>query len=1356
MHSPFRKRGVILASLLALALAAALPSSASAKPEPGAKKKASRGFRLFASPLGAITINRVYCGLNSDGEVCVDSSNSSTIGGGYWPKGTADQYIFNTGLQLAGVVGTDGGPWAGDTTGAFFFDPKGTTQHGTQVQPIYNTTNSADVANLPDAGLVPLGDATADLFNPLLTGTPSDRKTKVSQGDVWWMTWDGDPALNAGRKHPLGIVVETRGMGWNFPTGNEDIIYFIYTFYNVTTTNPADYVNIRPEMQSILLDKAAEFQAKNNATFNVTLPADGYTIDDLYAAFATDMDVAQAGVNYSSVNLPFALGYTYVQNMAGEVSWTFDPNVFAAPFMPGAGFAGVKYLKSPTGPGEIQLFSNTVNGSPFSGAFNDPQNAIQLWRYLSGNISVPAGDQPCNTGNPSTSHICWINNTQASDMRFFQSSSGFSLPPGGQGSIVVAYIFAAPVAVPGCSVPGSGCGGGNVKPGNPAILGIPAAMAGGVNLVDSLTGYISATDLNLDGIYEQVNQNAQPEWTVVPGSLLGKAYTAQAVFDAKFLLPFAPEPPKFFLIPSNNQVTVVWQKSSSEDTGDPYYQIASDPTNALYDPNYREFDVEGYRIYRGRTDSPDQLTLIAQFDYAGTIYKDYDGVINPVDGCAPELGINITVVNVIDTTYACPVQFDPPQPGVARTVYNEINIVSPFVETKYGKRLALASGLAIVTGADTVSTGGANPFPPLANTGVPFVYVDNGVRNNFRYFYVVTAFDVNSWSSGPTSLESPKAGTQTVTPQALASNLVQTGTLIPGMFGGARGIDQPNTTNQSQVFVKTPGINSNGTFTGPFPPATVQLGFVGFASQVVGASGALTATLDSLSLGDVDMTGCCGGGQPGIPAVYYYKLSNGADPAFTVAVPLQQDLAANVSTDVFFAGPAIDGSLAQLYGGDGTYGSLAALFTPTIAPGPQSGDWGLGAGLGEPGFTSSDFPSGVTGTNYNGIRWFDGPSPQNNEVRANPTSGACGTGGAAVTACAANGTTGGFNNAGQLTGVTTVYQPLSYNMYNREWRNVGETISSARRAADYNVYWGAGGVVDSVIDVTHNVLVPFQTTAGGGWGILNTSAQGAGGFDGRPTVLTPTDWTCVDPLRTQAPGSSHGANATFFPCTAPTGFVLSNTASLGTVAFGSGNAQSATATLSDKNPANVEAEGGFYMYIAGTISGFTMPALPAAGAVWSLRDYTGIIYGGNGTGQSGNRGPYAFASALRPFTALYATMGVQYNVVNDFKVASSNLDLSTIHTVPDPYYVTSEYEVDYSSKVIKFVNLPLQATIRIYSSSGVLVNTLNYTAPENGGMLDWNVRNRNNQVVASGVYFYHVESGNARFIGRMTIVNFAK
>ena len=770
------------------------------------------------------------------------------------------------------------------------------------------------------------------------------------------MSWDGDPSLNAGRKHPLGVVVETRGMGWNFPTGNGDILYFIYTFYNVTSTNPADYVGIRPAMRDILLDKAIEFQSKNNATFNVTLPTGGYTLEQLYAAFATDMDVASAGTNYSSVNLPFALGYTYVDVFEGEAAWTFDPTLFAAPFMPAAGFAGIKYLKSPSGPGAIQLFSNTINGSPFPGAFNDPQNTTQLWRYLSGNISVPAGDQPCNTGVPSQTRICFINNNSPQDMRFFQSSTALTLPPGGQGSIVVAYIFAAPVAVGGC--PSPGCT--SVKPGNPALLGVPAQMVGGVNLVDSITGFLSATDLDASGLIEQ-SGTLGPEWEVVTGSLLGKSYTAQAVFDARFLLPFSPDPPKFFLIPSNNQVTVVWQPSPSETSGDPYYAIASDVASALYDPNYRQFDVEGYRIYRGRVDSPDQLFLIAQFDFSGTIFNDYDGVINPTDNCAPELGIGIAPNPV-----TCPVAFDSVAPGVPRTVANPVNIVSPFIETKFGDRLALANGLAITVKTDTVSTGfQSGDNPPLANTGVPYIYVDNTARNNFRYFYVVTAFDVNSWASGPTSLESPKGGTIAVTPQALASNLAQSGTLTPGMIG--RGV------NMSQVYLKTPSMRSDGTFSGPFPPATPQLGFVGFASQVVGASGALCATLDSFHLGRCQPVRLLRRRAAGVPAVYYYTISNGVSAPSTYVIPLQQDLGGDVSTDVYFAGPAISGSLASMYGGDGTYGTLSALFTPTITSGPIAGDWGLGSALGEPGFSGADMPAGVTGTNYNGARWFDGP-----------------------------------------------------------------------------------------------------------------------------------------------------------------------------------------------------------------------------------------------------------------------------------------------------------------------------------------------------------------------------------------------
>ena len=191
MQSLFGKRGLLFAGLLALTAAAVTPSVLAAKPESGARP---RGFRLFARSLGAITINRVYCGLATTGEVCVDSTNSSTIGGGFWPKGTADQYVFNSGLQLAGVIGgtKPTNPWGGDTTGAFFFDPKGTTQHGQQVEPIYNSQNPDDRANWPDAAFVPFGDAGADIFHPVLQRTPAGDRSlgKSPRRAIWARVWN--------------------------------------------------------------------------------------------------------------------------------------------------------------------------------------------------------------------------------------------------------------------------------------------------------------------------------------------------------------------------------------------------------------------------------------------------------------------------------------------------------------------------------------------------------------------------------------------------------------------------------------------------------------------------------------------------------------------------------------------------------------------------------------------------------------------------------------------------------------------------------------------------------------------------------------------------------------------------------------------------------------------------------------------------------------------------------------------------------------------------------------------------------------------------------------------------------------
>jgi hypothetical protein len=1313
MHSFLRKRNLLFTGLFALAVAAVTPSTATAagaaavKPKPGA---GARGFRLFARSLGAITINRIYCGLATTGEVCVDSTNSSTIGGGFWPKGTADQYVFNSGLQIAGIVGADGGSWAGDTTGAFFFDPKGTTQHGEQVEPIYNTTNPDDNLFISDttascnevcrAAKVPSGDSNADLFFPLLQG-----RTAASQGDVWWLSWDGNPGLTAGRPHPLGILVEQRGMGWNFPKGNEDILYFLYTFYNVTARDAAAYTaaGVRPGMAEILARQGAVFQDRNEAAFGIQIPDGGYTIENLFAAFSADMDVANAGTNFSSVNVPFALGYVYDEHFAPASGWTFDPSIFSPPLFPGSGFVGVKYLKSPIVAGVevgLTLFSNTING----GAFDDAQNTTQLFRYISNNINPSAGDAPCNTGNPQLTRICFVNNTAADDMRFFQSSGPLTLAPGAFGTIAVAYIFAAPAITGDCVGPGT-C---TITPGDPTRLS-SLATADNANPVDSVAGFKGyATDApplgNGNGLPDQ-GEFAAP----VPGSLLDKALVAQQVFNFKFLLPFAPEAPDFFLVPGNNQVTVLWRPSPTETVGDPFFEVASAPTitdpvtaivgpNPLYDPNYRQFDVEGYRVYRGRVDSPNELALIAQFDYAGTFITDWTGQVNPTDFCAPEIGIDST----------CAVPFDSLQPGIAPTVSIDIPLAGPIIQVKRGERTTLATGAAIILRADTAFTGSASGnTPELSDNGVAFTFLDTGVRSNLRYFYSVTAFDVNSIQSGPSTLESPR-NTKPIIPQASAGNFRGSATVTQSIDG--RGV------NVSQGAV-TPTLDPvTGRFSGKQPPAdNIELGFAGgFAGTIFTGTGSFSATLLGLGLGDA---------RNGIPATYTYETSSASGVLDTVTLAIAQPLdTSNVRVQ---SGPVqaatADPQLLSLFG-------VPAGFVQNgqVTQGLVAYQWTVGWGRG----CHIDQLHGDNCT-YNGPRWFQGP----NETKADPNAGNSGTSAATDN-----------NNAGELPGVLTIQNPQSYNQTDGTFRVTEASLGGATRAADFNVYWGAGGLVDSVIDLTHNVVVPFMADSlGGGWGFLNqANSAGAGSGDARPADLTLLDYGCVFPFSDAArlPDQPLG-------CTPGTVYTLSNTAVPGSTVISGGGPTAIAAAPARPNP-------GFSMYLAGDIFLFELApggAVPASGTVWTMRSYIGHIHGGNGAG--GALGPYSFVPSPRTFSAIGAKVNLTFAATNTLEAASPN-DLTRVHTVPDPYYVTSQFERTTQGKVIQFVNLPADAIIRIYSSSGVLITLLEHHSTTFGGAETWNVRSRNNQVVASGVYFYHIESGDARRVGRFTLVNFAE
>jgi hypothetical protein len=202
------------------------------------------------------------------------------------------------------------------------------------------------------------------------------------------------------------------------------------------------------------------------------------------------------------------------------------------------------------------------------------------------------------------------------------------------------------------------------------------------------------------------------------------------------------------------------------------------------------------------------------------------------------------------------------------------------------------------------------------------------------------------------------------------------------------------------------------------------------------------------------------------------------------------------------------------------------------------------------------------------------------------------------------------------------------------------------------------------------------------------------------------------------------------------------------------NSTPATALGNGANfgPANGQ---GFGLYVAGHYHIFYLTGgqLPAAGTRWVLRSTAGFL----SAGAANSLTPTNYVYNVRPAVAAVPGLSVNYIVESATATrAVTNSDLARVHTVPDPYYVTNQFESSTDNKILRFVNLPNEAIIRIYTSSGVLVQIIEHSSTELGGSAVWDLRNRNNQVVASGVYFYHLESGDARRVGRFTVVNFAQ
>lgn len=1196
-------KGVATAlGIYAVLLATALPANAqgvTARPKYTRSAGQTKSpFNLNSSNIYLLSLNAWLCGLQQIGEVCTSAVGSSVGGGGFWPQGTANQYIFNSGLQVAAVIGADGGAAANDTVATFFFNasgngagaptpfltgvPSSPTLSGEGPGFIFSSARPEDLANWPEA---------CYLDNPVF-----GRVKTLSELDTCVQYWDGDPtASHFPDSHPMGLLVTQHGLLWSFPS-NKDIMFFIYKFKNVSNT--------------------PEFRARNPGT-----PAGGWTLTNVYSAFAMDADVsgAEYSENYASVVPDLNMATTWQYDFETSDFVPYAPNFDAAP-----GFVGVKFLKSPVNtddtarvvrvgadtrtvqPGQqlgLTFFSIFTNG----GIMSDAGNGHQAFRYLSGQLLPTEKSQWCPSAPPG---MCYVDLAGPADMRFYQSSGPFTLKPGQEAEIVVAYVAGAPV--PGTYTKGTIVPVGNVTDTTRAIEKV---MGRGFNR---------------------------------PGfpSLFANAKTAQAIFDANFVLPSSPTAPAVTVIPGDHQNTVIWD-ASPVSKEDPYCRLALDPTNALYDPNFRCKDFEGFRVYRKSNPSAD-WTPIAQFDLANGIVENVTVLeqVTTADGS--------TLVIKADTARVCPAG-----------TKEQLGLATDFAGCKADTGLQFA----------IVDRGGSIPDPSNGP----------GLTNGVRYYYAVTAFDINSPQSGPSSLESARSLSAVASgvPRPNAAGTVAAQISAPQLFGSAATpLDTANTVKIDPV---------KGTFSGPQAPTNgLTVSFASFDPLLL-SPGDMSIKIDSI----VPLNG-----YEAVLGVHKQDNPNslGISLAYfmTVTTPVgvqkvRKELTApfgkfgapsRVSEDVVNAPLPSNTARADSLKVSGAHYSGA--FVASLRQGADVFNSGSEAVA-----SLRTHDTDASG----GSRWFVGTEP------ADPTL---------------------EERAGTLPGIDSIVNMAALYKKNIAVRWFVYLLSPVSRAVDYEVTWGAGGEITKVLDVTHNVDVPFNENYRGSWGVINEKSGDGILSSGDYWYVSPvSEWYCevagchqplekvarIQPLSTKPPG----------------GFGDTVAAADGT---------------------------GFGLYIGGELFLFKTAALPASGTKWRLRTYSGEV-------AKGDAGYTFTQNAIRPPTITGLTAKITVQAATAFDVTA--VDLAKVHTIPDPYYVSNSLETSSVEKRLQFVNLPPKAVIRIYSLSGILLKVLEHDSSTLGGTAEWDLRSRNNQFVASGVYFYHVETPDGKSkVGKFTVVQYAQ
>jgi hypothetical protein len=117
-------------------------------------------------------------------------------------------------------------------------------------------------------------------------------------------------------------------------------------------------------------------------------------------------------------------------------------------------------------------------------------------------------------------------------------------------------------------------------------------------------------------------------------------------------------------------------------------------------------------------------------------------------------------------------------------------------------------------------------------------------------------------------------------------------------------------------------------------------------------------------------------------------------------------------------------------------------------------------------------------------------------------------------------------------------------------------------------------------------------------------------------------------------------------------------------------------------------------------------------------------------------------------------------------LAAADVSVADVLFTPNPYLARSRYEQGGSRETVAyFVNMPPEGTIRIYTVAGHFVQQIRWTAEDlmssdqtaiarerSSGDLRWDLRTREGNELASGLYVFVVEAAGKKKIGKFVVI----